>query len=120
MLDEGEMETRREGDRLQVGCDRLGVVGADGATKLAFDGAIFKVTSDKLAEYEAIYTHAHVIGYIRAAEIWYSQHDHNEADRSFLLEKWLIKADLEGLRPYRDSSLPTSDASMERQKPEYA
>ena len=32
----------------------------------------------------------------------------------------LIKADLEGLRPYRDSSLPTSDASMERQKPEYA
>ena len=32
----------------------------------------------------------------------------------------LIKADLEGLRPYRDSSLPTSNASMERQKPEYA
>ena len=32
----------------------------------------------------------------------------------------LIKADLEGLRPYRDSSLPTPNASMERQKPEYA
>ncbi len=32
----------------------------------------------------------------------------------------LIKADLEGLRPHRDSSLPTADRSMDWQQPEYA
>lgn len=32
----------------------------------------------------------------------------------------LIKADLEGLRPCRETPLPTADASVERQKPEYA
>lgn len=32
----------------------------------------------------------------------------------------LIKADLEGLRPYRESALPTSGAPMGWQKPEYA
>lgn len=32
----------------------------------------------------------------------------------------LIKADLEGLRPYRDSFLQTTNGSMERQVPEYA
>jgi hypothetical protein len=32
----------------------------------------------------------------------------------------LIKADLEGLRPYRDSSLQTTHGSMERLEPEFA
>lgn len=32
----------------------------------------------------------------------------------------LIKADLEGLRPYRDSSLQAANGSVERQEPEYA
>jgi putative flavoprotein involved in K+ transport len=32
----------------------------------------------------------------------------------------LIKADLEGLRPYRDSSLQTTHGLMERLEPEFA